>query len=384
MTDIRRTLLWVIFSMSLFLIWDAWNKHNGQPSFFSPPAQATKPAAVGAASGSGATPAAVGGVPVPGGAAAPAAATAAVPAASAPAAAIAAERVTVTTDVVKATLDSRGGSLDRVELLQQVDPFDSAKHVVLLDQSRAAALRRADRPGAAGRRRRSAEPPHADDARARRAHAAAGAEPAAGSLRERAGRRREAGQDLHLPARRLPDRRDARGRQRVGRTGQPAPLPAARARRQCAGGRVELLLHLHRPGGLHRQRQVPQDRFQDDREAQARRQAGPPDRRRQRLGRDGAALLRVGLADRQARRAGVARVLHRQGRHQHVFGRHVRAGRRARAGREQDARCEALHRPAGREQARADRARPRAGQGLRLVHDPREAAVLAADAAAQR
>jgi hypothetical protein len=80
---------------------------------------------------------------------------------------------------------------------------------------------------------------------------------------------------------------------------------------------------------------------------------------------------------------GVARILHRQGRHQHLLGRHVRAGRRARAGREQDARCEALHRPAGRGQARADRARPRARQGLRLVHDPREAAVLAADPAAQ-
>jgi YidC/Oxa1 family membrane protein insertase len=134
MTDIRRTLLWVIFSMSLFLIWDAWNKHNGQPSFFSPPPQVTKPAAAGAASG--AAPSAVGAVPVPSGTAAPAAATAALPAASAPAGgAIAGERVTVTTDIVKATLDSRGGSLDRVELLQQVDPFDSAKHVVLLDQS---------------------------------------------------------------------------------------------------------------------------------------------------------------------------------------------------------------------------------------------------------
>jgi YidC/Oxa1 family membrane protein insertase len=37
MNDMRRTLLWVVFSMSLFLIWDAWNKHNGQPSLFSPP-----------------------------------------------------------------------------------------------------------------------------------------------------------------------------------------------------------------------------------------------------------------------------------------------------------------------------------------------------------
>ena len=49
MTDMRRTLLWVVFSMSLFLIWDAWQKHNGQPSFFSP--APAKPAVA-----SGATP----------------------------------------------------------------------------------------------------------------------------------------------------------------------------------------------------------------------------------------------------------------------------------------------------------------------------------------
>ena len=79
MTDIRRTLLWVIFSMSLFLIWDAWNKHNGQPSFFSPPAQATRAAAVPPAA-SGAGPVTAAGVPVPSGAATPTAATAAPPA----------------------------------------------------------------------------------------------------------------------------------------------------------------------------------------------------------------------------------------------------------------------------------------------------------------
>ncbi len=130
MTDIRRTLLWVVFSFSLFLIWDAWNKHNGQPSFFSP-SPVAKPAPAGAAPA--ATPSA-GAVPVPSGSSvAPSVAT---PAPIAPASVAAAgERVTVTTDLVKATLDTLGGSLDRVELLQQVDPFDHAKHVVLLDQS---------------------------------------------------------------------------------------------------------------------------------------------------------------------------------------------------------------------------------------------------------
>ena len=45
MTDMRRTLLWVVFTMSLVLIWDAWNKHTGQPSFFG---GAPRPAATAA------------------------------------------------------------------------------------------------------------------------------------------------------------------------------------------------------------------------------------------------------------------------------------------------------------------------------------------------
>ena len=46
MTDIRRTLLWVVFTMSLVLLWDAWNKHTGAPSIFgSPP----RPAAAASA-----------------------------------------------------------------------------------------------------------------------------------------------------------------------------------------------------------------------------------------------------------------------------------------------------------------------------------------------
>ena len=51
MTDIRRSILWVVFSASLFLIWDAWNKHNGQPSFFGPPpARVAAPATIPASS----------------------------------------------------------------------------------------------------------------------------------------------------------------------------------------------------------------------------------------------------------------------------------------------------------------------------------------------
>jgi YidC/Oxa1 family membrane protein insertase len=132
MTDMRRTLLWVVFSMSLVLLWDAWNRHNGQPSMFGMPSAkpaATVPAATPAASGlptPSAPPGATGAVP-PVAAAAPTAPTAA----SAPAT----QQVTITTDLVKAVVDTRGGTLVRVELLKQADPMDPAKHVVLLEQS---------------------------------------------------------------------------------------------------------------------------------------------------------------------------------------------------------------------------------------------------------
>jgi YidC/Oxa1 family membrane protein insertase len=134
MTDIRRTLLWVVFTMSLVLLWDAWNKHTGQPSIFggAPP----KPAATAPAAG-----VVPSGVPAPAASAAlpaPAAGTA-VPATAAPASAAApaaaSEQVTLTTDLLRATFDSRGGDLVRVELLQQRDQKDRSRHVVLFDRS---------------------------------------------------------------------------------------------------------------------------------------------------------------------------------------------------------------------------------------------------------
>ena len=143
MTDIRRTLLWVVFSMSLFLIWDSWNKHNGQPSFFGPP-----PAKVAGAA-----------APAPAPLKLPEAAplvnarsagesTAATPVEPA-------HTVTITTDLVKATLSSEGGTLTRLELLKEPEHVERqwyepllelvgggshgastpAKNVVLMDES---------------------------------------------------------------------------------------------------------------------------------------------------------------------------------------------------------------------------------------------------------
>lgn len=124
MTDIRRTLLWVVFSMSLLLLWDAWNKHNGRPSMFSaaPTTTASAPA-TGSAPGTD-------GVPTPAAGIAPAGAPPA--AAAAPAAT---PTVTVTTDLLKVTLDSRGADVVRAELLTHADQADPARHVVLFDRS---------------------------------------------------------------------------------------------------------------------------------------------------------------------------------------------------------------------------------------------------------
>ena len=129
MTDMRRTILWVVFSVSLVLLWDAWNKHNGNPSMFSP-------APVKAVATAGAAPGASAALPagLPAAAGSNAAGAPALPALAA-AAPTATEKLTITTDVFKATLDSMGGDLVRLELLKYSDASDPKQHVLLFDQS---------------------------------------------------------------------------------------------------------------------------------------------------------------------------------------------------------------------------------------------------------
>ncbi len=131
MTDMRRTLLWVVFTMSLVLLWDAWNRHTGQPTLFggAPRPAASAPAAGPAPAGvPAAVPAATSATP-----ATPAATGAATPAPTA--AAAAGERIELATDRFKATFDSVGGTLVRLELLGYRDNVDARRNVVLFDQS---------------------------------------------------------------------------------------------------------------------------------------------------------------------------------------------------------------------------------------------------------
>jgi YidC/Oxa1 family membrane protein insertase len=132
MTDIRRTLLWMVFTMSLVFLWDAWNKHTGQPSWFSP----TPPRVAASAPPTGASvPTATPQTGIPAAAAVPGAAPAAAAAPTQAAAPASGEVTVITTDLVKATFDSVGASLVRLELLQQADAEDRQRKVVLFDRS---------------------------------------------------------------------------------------------------------------------------------------------------------------------------------------------------------------------------------------------------------
>ena len=105
MTDMRRTLLWVVFMMSLVLLWDAWSKHTGAPSLFGasprPQGAASAPQPPG---GSVAGPATV-----PSASTVPPAATVAASPGGAAVPAAGGELVTLTTDLVKATFDRVNG-----------------------------------------------------------------------------------------------------------------------------------------------------------------------------------------------------------------------------------------------------------------------------------
>ncbi|WP_295550014.1 membrane protein insertase YidC [Limnohabitans sp. Rim8] len=127
MTDIRRTILWVIFGFSLVLLWDQWQLHNGnKATFFPKPEVATvAPAPAAPASASG----------VPAASAAVTASPAQVPTSAPAATAAPRERIEVETDVFKLSFDTEGGSLVRTEFTQHRDLVDPKKNMVLLDQS---------------------------------------------------------------------------------------------------------------------------------------------------------------------------------------------------------------------------------------------------------
>lgn len=122
--DIKRTVLWIIFSASLFLLYDRWNVAQGNSSLFAP----AKPVAASSRKSD---------LPPSATASAHAAAAAAgIPGSTAAANVILkGETIRVTTDVFVADIDTMGGELKRLELLQFRDGVDAKKNQVLFDSA---------------------------------------------------------------------------------------------------------------------------------------------------------------------------------------------------------------------------------------------------------
>ena len=384
MTDIRRTLLWVVFSMSLVLLWDAWNKHNGQPSLFGPP-PATEPARdrrrTGAAGASGVP--CRQRVPRPpahrprrcrrrGGAAAPAPAT---PAAS------------------RSRVDHRPGQ-GRRSTRRAARWCGSSCCSYIDPTSTATQQRRAVRPSRRSactcaqtgliRRRRRGLPNHQtpDDAAARRARAAGRRRRARAALRVAptvGGVKLR--QDLHASS--AATTRSACKHEIVNdsaRAGDAAAVPAAGARRQRAARRVEFYFTFTGPAVYTEAKKFQKIEFKDIEKQQG--------RARPRAAPTTAGSRWCSTTSRRpgcCRRRRAARVLH-AARSTTTSTRSAMIAAAGRARARRDARrIDATLFAGPQEEKKLERAgaRPRAGQGLRLLHDPRQAAVLAARPAAQ-
>jgi len=129
--QMQRTILWIVFSMSLLFLWDGWQRYNGRPSMFGGPSTAqsdakSAPGANGAAAGGAGqlpakadasiptAPAGAAGAPAP----AAGAAAGAVPGGAAAQAAPAAEMVQLRSDVLALDIDLVGAQVMRAELLK--------------------------------------------------------------------------------------------------------------------------------------------------------------------------------------------------------------------------------------------------------------------------
>ncbi|HWI81503.1 membrane protein insertase YidC [Ramlibacter sp.] len=135
MNDIRRTILWVIFGFSMVLLWDQWQVYNGKQATFFPgskPAATAKAPAAGASSVPPSSTVAPSTVP-PGAAPTAAAASPAAVPGTANAPTPASQKIVVTTDLLRVTFDTEGGSIVGTEFLKE--KADHGANFVLLEES---------------------------------------------------------------------------------------------------------------------------------------------------------------------------------------------------------------------------------------------------------
>jgi YidC/Oxa1 family membrane protein insertase len=126
--DTRRLILFFIFTFSLVMLWDAWQKQQAR---LNPPAQQTAAKAPAAGVPTPAVPLAVPGA-APATTAAVPGPVAAVPAVPGVAPAVAPSKALVRTDIFAAEITSEGGDLRYLEFLQHKSTLDKTKTFVML------------------------------------------------------------------------------------------------------------------------------------------------------------------------------------------------------------------------------------------------------------
>jgi YidC/Oxa1 family membrane protein insertase len=142
---VQRTILWIVFSMSILFLWDKWMALSGKPSMFAPtsPAVTAKKDPAGAATGTPAvgdngkkvandipggvsvTPAAIGGAPVVNGPDTSGKVASNVPAVAA------SKIVNLKNDLLSLDIDTVGGQIRRSELLVHKDTEKKELNVLL-------------------------------------------------------------------------------------------------------------------------------------------------------------------------------------------------------------------------------------------------------------
>ncbi|MFT4099827.1 MAG: membrane protein insertase YidC [Burkholderiaceae bacterium] len=129
-------ILWIVFGLSLLMLWDKWQQYNGHASMFSPVTESQQPAEDAAKTA--ARPPAGGDASVPGASALPSAAangSSAPPAGAAPAERAPGQIVALGNDVLKLDIDTTGGQIQRSQFLEHHEIDDKSKDMVLLDSS---------------------------------------------------------------------------------------------------------------------------------------------------------------------------------------------------------------------------------------------------------
>ncbi|KNH08826.1 Inner membrane protein translocase component YidC, long form [Candidatus Burkholderia brachyanthoides] len=126
--DIKRTVLWVIFFVSVVMLFDNWQRDHGRPSMFFP--SATQQAKTASNPAPGSAPAGTQPSEMPN-----APAGTAAPGTTTPPATAQAQLVKFTTDVYSGEIDTRGGTLSKLSLVKEGNGKQPNLYVTLFDHT---------------------------------------------------------------------------------------------------------------------------------------------------------------------------------------------------------------------------------------------------------